>query len=589
MNPPTVGHKEVFDTLKAQGGDYRIFLSKTQDSKKNPLDYATKVDFVKRIHPQHADKIVEDISIKTPLDAAAHLYDQGYNHITFVGGDDRKNMYDLIKQYNGVEGKQYGYYKFDSIDFESAGAREDDADGVAGISATLARKAATNGDIEAFAKATGAGEHAEDLYKAVRQGLNMKESVTREGTADTKAMMKKIVDAFKPISKSEKIVKAFSYKPYRNTQSVPVIITKDPKVDEETDYPFAVYIKSDDSSEMLHFEYYDNLDDAVSDAKYEIKDSVDRPSDDNYIPGQQRLPMGEVTGSQDPVAKNLNKFNKPQTHKDRKKAMKRGDVKHKGKEMRSTELFRENENSKRLAELGRILMDKAVEQKDDTLSQTMSVVGSELTGYGEPSGANSMEQLEKRTGMPKKIILQLMQYASKFKDKTRERVPDPEPDTVEEDSDSRETLELILQKIEREIEWPLTDIMDPKQVRQLLRPLVRAVNEKMQSMVRTPEGLEAVDEGDIEHGSSEAVNAPGETAGRFGSNVLSKLENIVDNTQAMTVSFQDGKGKVDMFTASAIMQVYNAVNDDNKSKMKDALSTKPGFMKIAKFAMQQVK
>lgn len=32
-----------------------------------------------------------------------------------------------------------------------------------------------------------------------------------------------------------------------------------------------------------------------------------------------------------PVAKNLNKFNKPATHKDRKKAGKRGYRKHKGK------------------------------------------------------------------------------------------------------------------------------------------------------------------------------------------------------------------------------------------------------------------
>ena len=34
-----------------------------------------------------------------------------------------------------------------------------------------------------------------------------------------------------------------------------------------------------------------------------------------------------------PVAKNMNKFNKPATHKDMKKAMKKGEVKHKGKEI----------------------------------------------------------------------------------------------------------------------------------------------------------------------------------------------------------------------------------------------------------------
>ena len=114
-----------------------------------------------------------------------------------------------------------------------------------------------------------------------------------EGATDTKAKMKQILSTFKPISRSEKVVKAFSYKPYRDTESIPVIITKDPKVDEESDYPYALYIKSDDSSEMGHYEYYDNLETAISDAKHEIKDKIDRPRDDNYIPGQQRLPFEE--------------------------------------------------------------------------------------------------------------------------------------------------------------------------------------------------------------------------------------------------------------------------------------------------------
>ena len=59
--------------------------------------------------------------------------------------------------------------------------------------------------------------------------------------------------------------------------------------------------------------------------------------------------------------------------------------------------------------------------------------------------------------------------------------------SVEEDSDwgePREILEDVLQTLEREVEWPLTEVMDPKQVRQLLSPLVRAVNDKLLSMDR---------------------------------------------------------------------------------------------------------
>jgi hypothetical protein len=56
---------------------------------------------------------------------------------------------------------------------------------------------------------------------------------------------------------------------------------------------------------------------------------------------------------------------------------------------------------------------------------------------------------------------------------------------VEEDSDwgePREILEDVLQTLEREVEWPLTEVMDPKEVRQLLSPIVRAVNDKMMSI-----------------------------------------------------------------------------------------------------------
>ena len=48
----------------------------------------------------------------------------------------------------------------------------------------------------------------------------------------------------------------------------------------------------------------------------------------------------------------------------------------------------------------------------------------------------------------------------------------------------REILEDVLQTLEREVEWPLTEVMDPKEVKQLLSPLVRAVNDKLLSMDR---------------------------------------------------------------------------------------------------------
>ena len=45
---------------------------------------------------------------------------------------------------------------------------------------------------------------------------------------------------------------------------------------------------------------------------------------------------------------------------------------------------------------------------------------------------------------------------------------------------------------------------------------------------------------------------------------------------------------VDMFTASAIMQVYDAVSDKNKASIEQMLNSKAGLMKIADFAMKQI-
>jgi hypothetical protein len=90
-------------------------------------------------------------------------------------------MKNLLTQYNGVEGKAHGFYKFDVIDFASSGDREDGAEGVAGVSASGARSAAANNDFEGFQEATGAGELAKPLFAAVRKGMGINEDIEEAG------------------------------------------------------------------------------------------------------------------------------------------------------------------------------------------------------------------------------------------------------------------------------------------------------------------------------------------------------------------------------------------------------------------------
>ena len=175
LNPPTIGHKQLLDTVSKVGGDYKIFVSQSQDPKKNPLDYTTKINFIKAMFPEHAANVVEDASLNTVVKVASYLFEQGYNAATFVAGSDRlEEMKKLLVAYNGVEGKAHGYYKFEVLDFKSSGDREDGAEGVAGISASGARAAAANNDLETFKEATGAGELSQKLFDAVRKGMGAK-------------------------------------------------------------------------------------------------------------------------------------------------------------------------------------------------------------------------------------------------------------------------------------------------------------------------------------------------------------------------------------------------------------------------------
>jgi hypothetical protein len=71
-------------------------------------------------------------------------------------------------------------------------------------------------------------------------------------------------------------------------------------------------------------------------------------------------------------------------------------------------------------------------------------------------------------------------------------------------------------------------------------------------------------------------------ATNIGINILNTMEQIVDQKSAMEVKFVDGKSKVDMYTASAFMQVYNKVNDANQKKMLKMAETRTGFVSLMK-------
>ena len=132
FNPPTIGHEKLIKKVASQSAnDYRIFLSRSQDSKKNPLDPNTKLRFMKDIFKQYSNKI-ELNSTNMVLDLATMIYKKDYENITMVVGSDRVNEFStILKKYNGIKSR-HGYYFFGDINVVSAGERDPDAEGVMG-------------------------------------------------------------------------------------------------------------------------------------------------------------------------------------------------------------------------------------------------------------------------------------------------------------------------------------------------------------------------------------------------------------------------------------------------------------------------
>ena len=68
------------------------------------------------------------------------------------------------------------------------------------------------------------------------------------------------------------------------------------------------------------------------------------------------------------------------------------------------------------------------------------------------------------------------------------------------------------------------------------------------------------------------------------------LKQIVKDKQNQTVMFDKGKAIVDLFTASAMVQVYDALKQPAlKKKFEDMIKSKEGFMKTQAFAMKMAK
>ena len=141
FNPPHAGHQKVFDAAKkaAGKGELRIYPSRSEGKKTDPLDANTKHDYLTKMFPDHAANIVNDPDKRTIFDVLKQAFEDGYTSAHIVAGGKRVQEFEKLSQdYNGK-----GQYDFSGIETISAGERDEEKKGgVEGASASKLRKAA---------------------------------------------------------------------------------------------------------------------------------------------------------------------------------------------------------------------------------------------------------------------------------------------------------------------------------------------------------------------------------------------------------------------------------------------------------------
>ncbi len=197
FNPPTIGHEKLINAVIAvnqrEGGTALIYGSHSQDSRKNPLTHKQKFKWLIKMFPRMKKSLQSTATEKDVMEIAAKLSGK-HNKLIMIAGSDRVLEFkSLLNSYNGVDSK-HGFYEFEEIEVISAGERDPDADGASGMSASKMRKAATQGDFEAFQMGASSELTIKDkrnMMNDVRKGLKL--DAIREGMKRRRGLLEPVV------------------------------------------------------------------------------------------------------------------------------------------------------------------------------------------------------------------------------------------------------------------------------------------------------------------------------------------------------------------------------------------------------------
>lgn len=176
FNPITIGHEKLVNKVISEAirrkATPMVFMTHTQDSKKNPLSYEDKINYGRKAF----GRAIIKTKSRTIIEVAKELSGK-FDNLVFVVGQDRvKDFKELMNMYNGKE------FQFNTIEVISAGARDPDSEGLEGMSASKMRKIAQEGNFEEFQKGLPKKlkSSAQEIYNDVRSGMKLDEENLEE-------------------------------------------------------------------------------------------------------------------------------------------------------------------------------------------------------------------------------------------------------------------------------------------------------------------------------------------------------------------------------------------------------------------------
>ena len=177
FNPPTTGHEllinKVTQYARSKGSPAKIYVTATEDKKKNPLKQERKIYYMKRMFGQNTPLVpTKSPNQRTIIEVAKYLNEkEKITELTLIAGSDRIAEYKrLLNQYNGKD------YNFDKITVLSSGRRDPDSDMAEGMSATKMRTAASSGKFNDFKRGVPRRMTVADskrLFNEVRKGMGL--------------------------------------------------------------------------------------------------------------------------------------------------------------------------------------------------------------------------------------------------------------------------------------------------------------------------------------------------------------------------------------------------------------------------------